>query len=103
MLTPVKGKPKLKKKRKKEKKSHRSECPLNVDTQSPVFVFQSLTVQSWLPLAKDAPPGLQATDVTLRFDDMSQHAKQLDKRRKLDKTEKKKSHISECPLSVDWH
>ena len=27
--------------------------------------------------------------MTLRFDEMSQHAKQLDKRRKLDKTEKK--------------
>jgi hypothetical protein len=32
---------------------------------------------------------------------MNQHAKQLDKRRKFDKTEKKKSHGSECPVSVD--
>jgi hypothetical protein len=33
---------------------------------------------------------------------MSQHAKQLDKRRKLDKTEKKKSHGSECPVRVKF-
>jgi hypothetical protein len=49
------------------------------------------------------PSGLQATDLTLRFDEMSQHAIQLDKRRKLDKTEKKKSHRSECPVRVDRH
>jgi hypothetical protein len=41
--------------------------------------------------------------VTLRFDEMSQHSKQLDKRRKLDKNEKKKSHGSECPVNVEWH
>jgi hypothetical protein len=34
---------------------------------------------------------------------MSQHAKQLDKRRKVDKTEKKKSYRSECPVNVDSH
>jgi hypothetical protein len=46
---------------------------------------------STLALAIFVPHGLQATDLTLRFDEMSQHAKQLDKiRRKLDKTEKKK-------------
>jgi hypothetical protein len=54
------------------------------------LTFQIFTVLSQLPLAKDAPSGLQATDSTLRFDEMSQHAKQLDKRRKLDKTEKNK-------------
>ena len=52
-------------------------------------MFQIFTVLSRLPLATDAPSGLQTTDMTLRFDEMSQHAKQLDKRRKLDKTKKK--------------
>jgi hypothetical protein len=47
-------------------------------------------VPSPLPLAKDAPCGLQATEKTLRFDEMSKHGEKLDKRRKLDKTEKKK-------------
>jgi hypothetical protein len=86
---------KLRRKKKKEK-SHKSECP-RVESHFPVFTFQIFTDLSPLPLAKDAPPGLQATDETLRFDEMSQHAKQLDKRRKLDKTGKKKSHGSECP------
>jgi hypothetical protein len=54
------------------------------------LTFQIFTVLSQLPLAKDAPSGLQATDSTLRFDEMSQHAKKLDKRRKLDKAGKKK-------------
>jgi hypothetical protein len=41
--------------------------PLNVDSQSPVFVFQSLTVRSLLPLANIVPSGLKATDRTLCF------------------------------------
>jgi hypothetical protein len=32
---------------------------------------------------------------------MCQNTKQLNKGRKFDKTEKKKSHISECPVRVD--
>ena len=56
------------------------------ESHFPVLMFQIFTVLSPLPLAKDAASGLQATDMTLRFDEMSQHAKQLDKRRKLDKT-----------------
>jgi hypothetical protein len=64
------------------------------------LTFQIFTDLSPLPLAKDAPPGLQATDATLRFDEMSQQAKQLDKKRKLDK-KKKKSQGSECPVRVD--
>jgi hypothetical protein len=85
--------------------------PFNVESHLPVFTFQIFTVVSQLPLVKDAPPGLQATDETLRFDEMSQHAKQLDERRKLDKTEKKKSHgyewvdikkkLAECPFRID--
>jgi hypothetical protein len=54
------------------------------------LTFQIFTVPSPLPLAKDAPCGLQATEKTLRFDEMSKHGEKLDKRRKLDKTEKKK-------------
>jgi hypothetical protein len=50
-----------------KKKSHGSECPVSVDTQSPVFVFQSLTVPSSLPLAKIVEFGLQATELTLRL------------------------------------
>ena len=42
-------------------------CPLSVDTQSPVFVFQSLTLLSSLPLAKIVESGLQATELTLRL------------------------------------
>jgi hypothetical protein len=64
-------------------------CPLNVESHFPVLTFQIFTVLSKLPLAKDAPSGLQATDSTLRFDEMSQHVKQLDKRRKLEKLKKK--------------
>jgi hypothetical protein len=86
-----------------KKKSYRAECPLNVESHFPVLTFQIFTVLSSLPLAKDAPSGLQTTDSTLRFDEISQHAKQLEKRRKLDKTEKKKSHRSECPVNVDTH
>ncbi len=84
-----------------KKKSHRCECPVRVESHFPVLTFQTFTVLSSLPLATDAPSGLQTTDMTLRFDEMSQHAKQLDKRRKLDKTEKKKSHGSECPVNGD--
>ena len=43
------------------------ESTLNVDTQSPVFVFQSFTVPSPLPLAKIVEFGLQATELTLRL------------------------------------
>jgi hypothetical protein len=43
------------------------ESTVNVDTQSPVFVFQSLTVPSSLPLAKIVEFGLQATELTLRL------------------------------------
>ena len=57
------------------------ECPLRVESHFPVLTFQIFTDLSQLPLAKDAPPGLQATDVTLRFDEMSQQAKQLDKKK----------------------
>jgi hypothetical protein len=43
------------------------ESTFSVDTQSPVFVFQSLTVLSQLPLAKIVEFGLQATELTLRL------------------------------------
>jgi hypothetical protein len=58
-----------KKMRQIEKKnaSYKSLCPLNVDTQSPVFVFQSFTLLSSLPLAKIVESGLQATELTLRL------------------------------------
>ena len=86
-----------------KKKSYHHECPVRVKSHFPVLTFQIFTDLSQLPLPKDAPPGLQTTDVTLRFDEISQQAKQLDKRRKLDKTEKKKTYQFECPVSVDWH
>jgi hypothetical protein len=79
-------------------------CPVSVDSQSPVFVFQSLMVSSLLPLANIVPSGLKVTDLTLRFDEMSQHTKQLDKRRKLDKIEKKNlTNLSaRSPDTWDW-
>ncbi len=86
-----------------QKKSYHPECPVSVESHFQVLTFQIFTVSSQLPLATDTPSGLQTTDATLRFGEMSQHAKQLDKRRKLDKTEKKKSYGSECPLNVDTH
>ena len=50
-----------------KKKSYLDECPLRVDTQSPVFVFQSLTVLSQLPLANIVPSLIQATERTLHL------------------------------------
>ena len=58
---------KIEKKEEKEKKSHRSECPLNVEWHSPVVVFQSLILLSQLPLAIVDPLELHATEVTLRL------------------------------------
>ena len=48
---------------------HTYVCPLNVEWHLPVVVFHTLIVLSTLPLANDAPSGLQATEKTLRFDE----------------------------------
>jgi hypothetical protein len=45
----------------------RSECPFKVDWHLPVFAFHTFIVSSQLPLAKDAPSGLHATDEALRL------------------------------------
>ncbi len=58
-----------KKMRQIEKKnaSYNCLCPLSVESNFPVFAFQIFTVLSSLPLANDAPSGLQHTEKTLRL------------------------------------
>jgi hypothetical protein len=82
----------------KKKKSYHFECLLSVDSHWPVFEFQSLTLLSRLPLDIFVPSGLHATQRTLRYDEMSQHTKQLRQGKKI-KHKKKKSYKSECPLT----
>ncbi len=102
--TSAKGKPQNWKK-KKEKKSHRSECPLTVDWHSKVPAEptdQTLIVLSLLPVASLVPSLFHATERTLPFSMRWFSTRSNSGRgRKLD--EKKKSHQSECPLSVESH